>query len=419
MEPGGTGIIIALIALIGCSAFFSSSETAYNAANHTRLKAMSRDGVKKADLALKLSEDYDRLLTTILIGNNIVNILASSLATLVFIHYIGDAGVTVSTVVMTILVLIFGEISPKTLAKDRAEQLACSFAPALKALIVLFTPINWIFLQWRRLLAHIFPPPQDKGMAEEELLTIVEEAVEEGELEQHESELIRSAIEFDDLCAEDILTHRTDIVALDVNATMAEAEAVFREHTFSRLPVYDDSLDDIVGVIHEKDFFNNRGARTLRSLMHPPLFVTPGAKLDDLLKTLQKSKTHMAIVSDEYGGTMGLITMEDILEQLVGEIYDEHDEIVESMTRQADGSWLIDGSTDLDDLREQLDLAEGSDAATVSGWVMERMARIPAVGESFSEGGFDVTVTKADSTRVLEVSVKKSDPAGESAPDAP
>ena len=413
MEPGGTGVIVALIALIGCSAFFSSAETAYNSANHARLKALQKAGVKHADLALRLTDEYDRLLTTILIGNNIVNILASSLATVVFIHYVGYAGVTVSTIVMTLLVLIFGEISPKTLAKDRAERLCIAFAPALRLLTRLFTPINWVFSQWRRLLSRLFPKPVDRGLAEEELLTIVEEAVEDGELDRRESDLIRSAIEFDDLCAEDILTHRVDIVALYIGATRAEAEAVFREHSFSRLPVYDESIDDIVGIVHEKDFFNNRNARSLRALMHTPLFVTPGAKLDDLLKMLQKNKTHMAIVSDEYGGTMGLITMEDILEQLVGEIYDEHDEVTESLRRLSDGSLLCEGAADLDTLREAVPFPVDSDAATVGGWVMERMERIPAVGDRFTEDGWTITVTDADTTRVLEIALKKSDEASE------
>ncbi|MBR0463172.1 MAG: HlyC/CorC family transporter [Clostridia bacterium] len=409
MEPGGIGIIVALAALIGCSAFFSSSETAYTTVNHTRLKALAKAGKKRAAIALDLAEDYDRLLTTILIGNNIVNILASSLATVVFIHYVGDAGVTVSTVVMTVLVLIFGEISPKTLAKDRAERWAMAFAPILRLLRGLFLPINWIFLQWKKLLSRVFPTPQNTGLAEEELLTIVEEAVQEGEIDSHESELIRSAIEFDDLSAEDILTHRVDVVALDVSMTLNEAETVFREHTFSRLPVYEGNIDDIVGIIHEKDFFNNKDAKDLRALMHAPLFVTPGAKLSDLLKMLQKNKTHMAIVSDEYGGTMGLITMEDILEQLVGEIYDEHDEVYEPVRYLPGGACLVDGGADLDDVREALGYNGESDAVTAGGWVVEQIERIPAVGDSFTQNGRLITVTQADATHVLQISVRPAE----------
>ncbi len=407
MEPGGIGIILMLAILVGLSAFFSSTETAFASVNHARLKAMAKAGNQRAQRALDLAEDYDRLLSTILIGNNIVNILASSLATVEFVFFFRDAGVTVSTIVMTVLVLVFGEISPKTLAKDRAEQFATAVAPIVRVIVILFTPLNWIFLQWRKLLNTLFPAPEDRNMAEEELLTIVEEAEQEGEIDEHESDLIRSAIEFDDLCAEDVLTHRVDIVALDVSMSMDEAEAVFREHTFSRLPVYDENIDDIVGVIHEKDFFNNRSARSLRELMHPPLFVTPGARLGDLLHTLQKNKTHMAIVSDEYGGTMGLLTMEDIIEELVGDIYDEHDEIVEEFRKLPDGSYQIDCSAELEDMQELFDIPGEFDAITVSGWVVERLGRIPAVGDSFTFGGLNVRVTKVEATRVLEINVRK------------
>ncbi|MBO4883869.1 MAG: HlyC/CorC family transporter [Clostridia bacterium] len=410
MEPGGIGIILALIVLLGLSAFFSSTETAFSSVSHTRLKSRAKLGDRRAQLALDLAEDYDRLLSTILIGNNLVNILASSLATVEFVFFFRDAGVTISTVVMTVLVLIFGEISPKTLAKDRAEQMTVAVAPLARLLVKLFMPLNWIFMQWQRLLTRLFPAPDDRSMAEEELLTIVDEAEQEGEIDEHESDLIRSAIEFDDLSAEDILTHRVDIVALDVNMTMAEAEAVFRENTFSRLPVYEENIDDIVGIIHEKDFFNNRNAKSLRELMHPPMFVTPGAKLSDLLRMLQKNKTHMAVVSDEYGGTMGLLTLEDILEELVGEIYDEHDEIVEEFKKLPDGSWQVDAGAELEDMQERFGFTGESDAATVSGWVVEQLGRIPAVGDSFTYGDLAVTVTQVEATKVLEINVRKDEP---------
>ncbi|MBQ8953650.1 MAG: HlyC/CorC family transporter [Clostridia bacterium] len=410
MEPGGIGIILVLFVLLALSAFFSSTETAFSSVSHTRLKSRAKLGDRKAQLALDLAEDYDRLLSTILIGNNIVNILASSLATVEFVFFYKDAGVTISTIVMTVLVLIFGEISPKTLAKDRAEQMTVAVAPAVRAIVKLFTPLTWVFMQWRRLLTRLFPAPDDKGMAEEELLTIVDEAEQEGEIDEHESDLIRSAIEFDDLSAEDILTHRVDIVALDLSMTMDEAEAVFRENTFSRLPVYEENIDDIVGIIHEKDFFNNRSAKSLRELMHPPMFVTPGAKLSDLLRMLQKNKTHMAIVSDEYGGTMGLLTLEDILEELVGEIYDEHDEIAEPFKKLPDGSWQVDASAELEDMQERFGFAGESDAATVSGWVVEQLGRIPAVGDSFTHEDLAVTVTQVEATRVLEINVRKTEP---------
>ena len=403
-----------MILLIGMSAFFSSTETAFTSFNHARVKALARSGNKRARLAIELSDKYDKLLSSILIGNNIVNILASSLATVVFVAWLGGAGVSVSTVVMTVLVLIFGEISPKTLAKDHADQLVLAFAPYINFIMLLLTPLNWIFAQWRKLLALVFPAPKDEGMAEEELLTLVAEAEQDGEIDEHESDLIRSAIEFNDQTAEDILTHRVDIVALDVEMTMDEAEQVFRENTFSRLPVYEDSIDNIVGVIHEKDFFNNRTATSLREIMKPPLFVTPTSRISDLLHTLQKAKSHMAIVSDEYGGTMGIVTMEDIIEELVGEIYDEHDQVVESFKKLPDGSYLIDCTASLRDMQELFAIQGDFDAATVGGWVLDQMGRIPAVGDTFVyDNRLSVRVTRVESTRVLEISVHQLDGAAE------
>ena len=415
MESGGSiGTILVMILLIGMSAFFSSTETAFTSFNHARVKALARGGNKRARLAIELSDKYDKLLSSILIGNNIVNILASSLATVVFVAWLGGAGVSVSTVVMTVLVLIFGEISPKTLAKDHADQLVLAFAPYINFIMLLLTPLNWIFAQWRKLLALVFPAPKDEGMAEEELLTLVAEAEQEGEIDEHESDLIRSAIEFNDQTAEDILTHRVDIVALDVEMTMDEAEQVFHENTFSRLPVYEDSIDSIVGVIHEKDFFNNRTATSLREIMKPPLFVTPTSRISDLLHTLQKAKSHMAIVSDEYGGTMGIVTMEDIIEELVGEIYDEHDQVVESFKKLPDGSYLIDCTASLWDMQELFAIQGDFDAATVGGWVLDQMGRIPAVGDTFVyDNRLSVRVTRVESTRVLEISVHQLDGAAE------
>lgn len=415
MESGGSiGTILVMIFLIGMSAFFSSTETAFTSFNHARIKALARGGNKRARLALDLADSYDKLLSSILIGNNIVNILASSLATVVFVAWLGGAGVTVSTVVMTVLVLIFGEISPKTLAKDHADQLVLAFGPFINAISKLLTPLTWLFSQWRKLLTLVFPAPKDEGMAEEELLTLVAEAEQEGEIDEHESDLIRSAIEFNDQTAEDILTHRVDIVALDVEMTMDEAEQVFRENTFSRLPVYEDSIDSIVGVIHEKDFFNNRTATSLREIMKPPLFVTPTSRISDLLHTLQKAKSHMAIVSDEYGGTMGIVTMEDIIEELVGEIYDEHDQVVESFKKLPDGGYLIDCTASLRDMQELFAIQGDFDATTVGGWVLDQMGRIPAVGDSFVyDNRLSVRVTRVESTRVLEISVHQLDGAAE------
>ena len=362
---GSGGSIIFLVILVALSAFFSSTETAFLSFNKARMKSMAKQGNKRAQLVVDLEEKYDKLLSTILIGNNIVNILASSMATMIFVAFLGNAGVTVSTVVMTVVVLIFGEISPKTLAKDHADALAIFIAPIINLLMTLFTPFTWLFSQWKKLLTVIFPSKEEAGMTEEELLTIVAEAEDDGGIDEQESDLIRSAIEFNDRTAEEILTHRVDVVSVDVTDSMDEVEKTFRESGFSRLPVCEDNLDNIVGIINEKDFYANRSAASPKDIMRPALFVTTGSKTAALLETLQRAKSHMAIVTDEYGGTAGIVTMEDIIEELVGEIYDEHDEVVEEFRQQPDGSYLVDCSADLPKLQELLNIEGRSEERRV------------------------------------------------------
>ena len=402
---GSGGSIIVLVILVALSAFFSATETSFLSFNKARMKSMAKQGNKKAQLVVDLEEKYDKLLSTILIGNNIVNILASSMATVIFVGFFGNAGVTISTVVMTIGILVFGEISPKTLAKDHADRLAMFFAPIINLLMGLFTPFTWLFSQWKKLLTVIFPSKGETGMTEEELLTIVAEAEEEGGIDEQESDLIRSAIEFNDRTAEEILTHRVDVVSVDVTDSMDEVEKTFRESGFSRLPVCEDNLDNIVGIIHEKDFHANRNAASPRDIMRPALFVTTGSKTAALLETLQKAKSHIAIVTDEYGGTAGIVTMEDIIEELVGEIYDEHDEIIEEFKKLPDGSYQIECSADLSKMQELLNIPGEFDSATVSGWVIEQLERIPVVGDAFEYDNLSVRVTKVDSKRVLEINV--------------
>lgn len=408
MESGGS--IIVLVILVALSAFFSATETTFLSFNKARMKSAAKQGDKRAQLVVDLEEKYDKLLSTILIGNNIVNILASSMATVIFVGFLGNAGVTVSTVVMTVGILIFGEISPKTLAKDHADSLALVVAPIINLLMTVLTPVTWLFSQWKKLLTKIMPSQHAQGMTDEELLTLVAEAEEEGGIDEQESDLIRSAIEFNDRTAEEILTHRVDVVSVDVTDGMDEVERVFRESGFSRLPVCEDNLDNIVGVIHEKDFYANRGASSPREIMRPALFVTTGSKTAALLESLQRAKSHIAIVTDEYGGTAGIVTMEDIIEELVGEIYDEHDEVVEEFKRLPDGSYLIEGSAELSRIQELLHIPGEFDSATVSGWVIEQLERIPSVGDAFEFGNLSVRVTKVDNKRVLEISVTVNEP---------
>ena len=409
MDSSSTPIMtVAIILLVCMSAYFSATETAFSSLNRIRLKSWAEDGNQRAALALQLSEDYDRLLSTILIGNNIVNITATAVGTVLFTNLVGTAyGPTVATVVLTVVVLIFGEVSPKSIAKESPERFAMASAPVLRVFLAILRPLNFLFALWKRLLSRFLHTADDAGITEEELITMVSEAESEGGLDQHESQLIRSAIEFGDLEAGDILTPRVDIVAVEDSATMDEIAATFAESGYSRLPVYHKDVDDIVGVIHEKDFHaaRYRGQTDIAGCITPVHYTTANAELGLLLRTLQKKKTHMAIVVDEYGGTAGLVTLEDILEELVGEIWDEHDEVIESFRKQEDGSYLISASADLTDLYDLFSISGECDASTVSGWVIDELGRLPQVGDHFQAEGLDVTVTQVDHRRVLEIRV--------------
>lgn len=407
LDSASIAMIVALVCLVILSAYFSATETAFSSLNRVRLRSKAEGGNQRAALALRLSEDYDRLLSTILIGNNIVNITATTVATLFFTKLLPVYGPTVSTVVLTIVILIFGEISPKSLAKENAEQFAMFSAPLLQLLIALLRPLNFLFTQWKRLLSRIFRNHGDEGITEEELITMVDQAEDEGGLDQHESELIRAAIEFNDLEVEEILTPRVDIAAVEDTATVEEIARTFAENGYSRLPVYHEDIDDIVGVIHEKDFYTARyHKRTdVKDMISPVLYTTGNTKISNLLRILQRQKAHMVIVVDEYGGTEGLVTLEDIVEELVGEIWDEHDEIIEQFQKQEDGSYLISCSADLTDLFDLFSITGPCGANTVSGWVMEQVGRVPEEGDRFTCEGLDVTVTKVEHRRVMEIRV--------------
>lgn len=400
-------MICAIVILIMFSAFFSATETAFTSLNRVRLKAKADGGDARARQVLALEERYDKLLTTILIGNNVVNITATTVSASLFIRLLGSYGPTVSTVVLTLVILVFGEVSPKILAKDRAERFAMFAAPFMGVLMVLLTPLTWLFTQWKKLLSRIFRAPADEGITEGELVTMVDQAESEGGLNRHESELIRSAIEFGDMEVQEILTPRVDIVAVEDSASMEEIAKTFAESGFSRLPVYHEDIDDIIGVIHEKDFHAARyhGQTDASSLTSPILYTTGNTKISDLMRILQKNKAHMVVVVDEYGGTEGLCTLEDIVEELVGEIWDEHDEVIEEFKKQPDGSYLISCNAALADLYDLFTLKDACEANTVSGWVMEQIGRVPEEGDRFQADGLDVTVTRVDHRRVLEIKV--------------
>lgn len=402
--------IIFLIILVVLSAFFSATETAFFAANKIRLKSLAGDGNRRAKKALKVSENTDSLLSTILIGNNLVNIGATAIATTMFIEFFNgnaDLGSTVATVVTTVVVLMFGEITPKGLAKNMPERFAMFSAPVISVCMVVFKPVNLFISLWQKLVYKIFKVEEDRGVTEEELITMVEEAHQDGEIDQNESELIRNAIEFDDIEVEDIYTSRVDLIAIDIEDSEEEIAEQF-EKGFSRLPVYRDTIDNIIGVLNQKDFAVMRKTQQpLSSVMTDPIFVVPSMKISELLRTLQSKKSHMAIILDEFGGTVGIVTLEDILEELVGEIWDEHDTVVEPFVQISDKKYKVRSTADLDDMFALFDMEEDIDHSTVGGWVVEEFGKIPRVGDEFTFGPLHVCVSKRDPRRVTEVIVTK------------
>ena len=418
LDSASIGMIAAMVVMVICSAYFSATETAFTSLNRIRLKSKADAGDRRAARALALVDKYDNLLSTILVGNNIVNLTASSLSTLFFtvgLHL--QNGAVVATAVITIVVLIFGEVSPKSMAKEAPEQFAMFSAPIIGTLMVILTPVNWFFAMLKKGLSKIMRSKDKEGITEEELVTMVDQAESEGGLDQHESKLIRAAIEFHDLEVEEILTPRVDMVAVRDTDPMEDIAHAFAESGYSRLPVYHEDIDNIIGVIHEKDFHaaRYRGISDVRQFLGPVLYTTGNTKISELLRILQKEKAHMVIVVDEYGGTEGLVTLEDIVEELVGEIWDEHDEVIEEFRRQSDGSYLISCSADLTDLFDLFAIKGECDANTISGWVMERIGKVPEEGDHFISDGLDVTVTRVDHRRVLEIRVEVLPPEAESA----
>lgn len=416
-----TGILCAMVVLVLFSSFFSGAETAFSSLNRVKLKAMKSDGKsnKKIDRAIALSEDYDVVLSTVLIGNNIVNIACTSLATLFFTGILGDnsdLGATVSTIVMTVVVLIFGEITPKTFAKEKAEMVAIAITPIIRFFIVIFTPINFFFKGWKRLTNLIFKTgKKEDTVTEEELKTYVDEAHTGGEIDENESELIRSSIEFDDIDVGDILVPRIDVEAVDKYAPLNEIERVFNSTNFSRLPVYINDIDNIVGVIHHRDFESarKRNLKSLRTIIKPVPAVSPDTKISKLLRIFQRNKTHLAVVVDEFGGTEGIVTLEDILEELVGEIWDEHDEIQNDIEQISNREYVVQGSMSIDDFYEYFHIyREEKEISTVNGWIMKNIDKIPQKGDSFTCDGLTALVLTVDGKRADEIKItveEKSD----------
>lgn len=414
METRELGLYIGGMAfLIILSAYFSATETAFTSVNRIKLKNMAGDGNMRAKKVLLLEERYDTLLSTILVGNNIANIATTAIATVFFVNLYGRYGPTISTIVITVTVLIFGEISPKNLAKEYPEKFAMFSAPLISLLMTVFTPINWIFAQWKKLLRLIFKVNLDKGITEEEIKTLVEEAATEGNIMSEQEELIQNAIDFSDLEAWDVLTPRVDIKAIEIDDTKEDVGMLFKDTGFSRMPVYEDDLDNILGVLNQKDFHNfiSGTKKNIADYVKPVVFVAGSMKCADLLKKLQTNKTQIAIVVDEYGGTEGLVTMEDIIEELVGEIYDEHDAVeTEGIIPLRNGSFRVMGNTNVEKMFDYFDEEIDMSATTVNGWLILQIDKLPESGDEFEyDAGnkiFIGKVTKADSRKALEINLK-------------
>ncbi len=408
MGTDSYGLIIVFVVCVVLSAYFSASETAFSTANRIRLKSMAQDGNKKAAKTLEIIDDYDNMISAILIGNNIVNIASASVATVMFVDAFGDLGATLSTAFTTIVVLIFGEITPKSIAKATPEKFTMATATVMGFIMMIFKPLVVVFAVWKNAVKKIFKLEADTSITEGEFLTMVEEAENEGGIDKEDSELIRNVIEFNDVDADEILTPRVDIVGVSVNDTNEKIADTFVQNEYSRLPVYEEDIDDIIGFIHQRDFYTYvlTGEKTLSEIINPVMYVSPNMKISKILAALQQKHEHMAVVTDEFGGTDGILTMEDILEELVGEIYDEHDEEIEEFEKVGENEYRILCTTDIEDMLEFFNLSCETESNTVSGWILEQLEKIPEEGDAFDYENLHVFVTKTDSRRVLEIVVK-------------
>lgn len=347
---------------------------------------MAAEGNKKAKLAYKLAENYDELISSTLVGNNVVNIAATTIGTLLFVGWLGSNGATVSTIFMTVITLVFGEITPKSLAKECPEKFAITVASIINILITVLKPVNFLLIKLKSSVGKLLKVSgTTNGITENELLTIVDEAEQVGGLDSNESELIHNVIEFNDLQAGDIITPRVDVTAVDITTPNEEIADVFKTSGYSRIPVYKDTIDDIIGILYEKDFHNYVAGTTksIETIMKPAEFIPPTVKISELLKKFQQTKLHIAVVVDEFGGTEGIVTMENILEELVGDIWDEHDEVEAGIKKLDDGSFIVPEDMDLDDFFEQFSINTETEASTINGWITEQIGKIPEVGDAF------------------------------------
>ncbi|MCQ2387609.1 MAG: hemolysin family protein [Clostridia bacterium] len=409
------GLFISIIVLIIFSGFFSATETAYSCSNKIRLRTLSLNGNSKAEKVLFLAEEkFDKLISSILIGNNIVNLTASALSVLFFERILKQNvnPTAIATVVITLAVLIFGEIFPKFIAKTFPEKIAMAFYPLVICFYYLFYPFNVFFGSIKWLLSKIFNIKQNDVVTEDEIMTVVEEAEEDGTLKKEETKLIRSVIEFDDLEVGDILVPRVNIVAIEKDTPMETIKSIFEKEGYSRLPVYSNSIDTIIGTIHEKDFFKEYldGKKNIQDILQDAFYTTEHIKISKLLKQLQKAKTHIAIILDEYGGTLGLITLEDILEELVGEIWDEHDEVINYFKKISDSEFMVDGNAPLSEFFEYFEIKEDPEnyeTNTISGFAIKYLGEIPTAGTKFSHFNLNFEIVKSTVKRIQQIKIIK------------
>ena len=408
--------ILVMGILLVLSASFSASETALTAANKIRLKNQAEEGDKNAEGALKVISKYDSALSALLISNNVVNILSSSLATALCLELFGSNGVGIATAATTVLIIIFGEVLPKSFANDNSEKLIKLVQKPLQAIILVLTPAIKVLEFLKKVLAGRMKKDNTPTVTERELMSIIDEIEDEGVLQQDEAELVQSAIEFNDISAGEVLTPRVDICAFDRNRTKQEILNLFLENNFSRMPVFENSIDKIVGFVNQKDFFAEMLQNEefpIESVMKPCLYVPPRKKIIDIMHTLQKNKMHMAVVTDEYGGTLGILTLEDILEQLVGDIWDEHDEETQFITKIDDLNYEVLGEISMNDLYEQILDTKSHNIKgylTLSGYLMDKLNRIPQNGDAFEDAYIHYTVTKVDDNRIKLVNVRVLQP---------
>ena len=412
--------IIAAVACILLSAFFSAAEMAFSSANRIRLENLAEDGKKGAALAVKIIDRYDDALSAILIGNNFVNIALSSLGSVIAITAFGEQYAWLSTVIVTVAVIIFGETMPKIIAKKNANRLSVGVAPLVRVLSVVLKPLTFLVVS----LVHLITRPlkgeqtgDDEDAAVEELQSIIETAEDEAVLDEERSELIQAALGFDDVSVSEVMTARVDIVAVDIKDGWEAIYAAACESNYSRIPVFEGSIDNVVGVLFLNRFFKalaDKGRVNVRSLLMPPCYVYKATKLPTVLETLRKAKQHLAVVTDEYGGVCGIVTMEDVLEQLVGEIWDETDEIEDEVVERAEGVWELDGDMSIGDFTELLELNEEefeTESATVGGWTLEKFGSFPEEGAMLRWENLTLTVLKMDGLRVEKILIRREIPA--------